>query len=92
MAFNPVEALRQAGIVTGDQPVEVEQFYASLSKEETETLISITNRLTAVLPDVVAHSQEWSRPEATQDGFDAALLCACGAWSGSGSGGGVKPN
>jgi len=47
-------------------------------------LISVKNRLAAVLPDVVAHSAGWTRPESTQEGFDAAMLCACGAWSGAG--------
>jgi hypothetical protein len=85
MAYNSAEALREAGILGGTMAPELEEFYASLTKEETDVLISVKNRLTAVLPDVVAHSQDWTRPEATQEGFDAAMLCACGAWSGSGS-------
>jgi len=85
MTYNPTEALREAGILGGTMSAELEEFYASLTQQETETLISVKNRLSAILPDVVAHSQEWSSPEATQEGFDAAMLCACGAWSGSGS-------
>jgi hypothetical protein len=84
MAYNSVEALREAGAVSGTIPAELEEFYASLTKEETDFLISIKSRLSEVLPDVVAHSQDWTKPEATQEGFDASMLCACGAWSGSG--------
>ncbi|GAB1642146.1 StsA-related sactipeptide RiPP [Krasilnikovia sp. MM14-A1259] len=84
MAFDSASALRQAGILGGPMTPELEEFYGSLTQEETEVLISTKNRLMAVLPDVVAHSQEWAKPEATQEGFDAAMLCACGAWSGSG--------
>jgi hypothetical protein len=84
MSYNSADALRQAGIIGGRMTAELEEFYASLTKEETETLISLKNRLTAVLPDVVAHSQDWTKPEATQEGFDASMLCMCGAWSGSG--------
>jgi len=85
MTYNPTEALREAGILGGTMSAELEEFYGSLTQQETETLISVKNRLAAILPDVVAHSQEWATPEASQDGFDAAMLCACGAWSGSGS-------
>lgn len=84
MAYNPAEALREAGILGGTMSPEVEEFYASLTQEETETLISLRNRLNALLPEVVAH--EWDRPEATAEGLDAAMLCLCGAWSGSGTG------
>ncbi|MFH8384647.1 StsA-related sactipeptide RiPP [Kitasatospora sp. NPDC018058] len=85
MTFNSLEALREAGILGGTMAPELEEFYASLTPEETRVLISTKTRLMAVLPDVVAHSQEWSSPESTQEGFDAAMLCACGAWSGSGA-------
>jgi hypothetical protein len=84
MAYSSVEALREAGILGGTMRPELEEFYASLSKEEADVLISVKNRLAAILPDVVAHSADWTRPEATQEGFDAAMLCACGLWSGSG--------
>ncbi|MGX6602221.1 StsA-related sactipeptide RiPP [Micromonosporaceae bacterium Da 78-11] len=85
MTFNSADALREAGILGGTMTPELEEFYGSLSQTETEVLISTKNRLMAVLPEVVAHSQEWAAPEATQQGFDAAMLCACGAWSGSGN-------
>jgi len=64
---------------------DLEEFYATLSQEETDVLISISSRLSAVLPDVVAHSADWTRPESTQGGFDAAMSCTCGHWSGSGA-------
>ncbi|HEX6499672.1 MAG TPA: StsA-related sactipeptide RiPP [Micromonosporaceae bacterium] len=85
MAYNSVDALRDAGIVSGPLSPELEQYYASLTKEETDVLIRVHSRLAAILPDVQAHSQDWTSPEATQQGFDAAMLCACGAWSGSGT-------
>lgn len=85
MAYNSAEALREAGIIGGTMPAELEEFYGSLTQQETEVLISTKNRLAAIFPDVVAHSQEWLTPEATQEGFDAAMLCACGLWSGSGA-------
>jgi hypothetical protein len=85
MAFNSAEALREAGILGGTMPPELEEFYGSLTQQETEVLISTRNRLVALFPDVVAHSQEWSTPASTQEGFDAAMLCLCGAWSGSGN-------
>jgi hypothetical protein len=84
MAYSSLEALREAGILGGTMRPELEEFYASLSKDETDVLISVKNRLATVLPDVEGHSQDWSKPEATQEGFDAAMLCACGLWSGSG--------
>jgi len=84
MAYNPSEALRAAGIVQGPMPPEIEDFYGSLTQQETETIISLKSRLEAALPDVAAHSQDWASPEATQQGFDAAMMCACGIWSGSG--------
>jgi hypothetical protein len=84
MASNSADALREAGILGGTMQPELEEFYASLTKDEAEVLISLKSRLDRVLPDVVAHSQEWNRPEATDDGFEAAMLCTCGWWSGSG--------
>lgn len=82
MAFNSAQALRDAGILGGTMSTELEEFYASLSKEETELLISLRTRLSAILPDVEAH--EWTKPEASQGGFDAAMLCMCSIWSGAG--------
>jgi hypothetical protein len=85
MTYNSAEALREAGILGGPMRPELEEFYGSLTKQEVDVLISTKTRLDAILPDVVAHSQPWTSPEATQEGFDAAMLCACGAWSGSGN-------
>jgi hypothetical protein len=85
MAYNPAEALRAAGILDGPMAPELEEFYASLTQQETETLISLKSRLEDILPEVVAHSQDWATPEAAQQGFDAAMLCACSIWSGAGS-------
>jgi hypothetical protein len=83
MTYNAAEALRAAGIIGGQMSPELESFYASLSKDETDVLISVKSRLEAVLPDVIAHS--YAKPEATEEDFAAAMLCACGLWTGSGS-------
>lgn len=85
MAYSATVALRAAGIIGGEMSPELEEFYNSLTKQEADVLISTRNRLSEVLPDVVAHSQDWNAPEVTQEGFDAAMLCACGLWSGSGA-------
>ncbi|MFC4533341.1 StsA-related sactipeptide RiPP [Sphaerisporangium dianthi] len=87
MAFDPRRALREAGIASDPIPEEVERALASLTKEETDLLISLKSRIPAIVPEVLAHSVDggWSKPEAAQHGYDAAMLCACGAWSGSGS-------
>ena len=84
MSYDSAAELRKAGILGGRMTPELEEFFGNLSKEETEVLVSLKNRINAVQPDVVAHSADWDKPEATQEGFDAAMLCACGAWSGSG--------
>ena len=83
MSFNSVEALREAGILGGTMAPALEEFYASLTQHEVEVLISTRNRLLEVLPEVEAH-QTWDSPESTQEGFDAAMLCACSIWSGAG--------
>ncbi|MDF5759114.1 StsA-related sactipeptide RiPP [Spongiactinospora sp. TRM90649] len=87
MAFDPKQALREAGVLGGSIPEDLGAAFASLSKEETDLLISLKNRIPAVLPEVLAHSQsggQWDKPEAAQHGFEAAMLCMCGVWSGSG--------
>jgi hypothetical protein len=85
MSFDSVEALRRAGILGGAISPQLEVFFSGLSEEETELLVKLKNKLVASLPEVVAHSQDWAKPEATAEGHDAAMLCACGVWSGSGS-------
>ena len=87
MSYNSREALQSAGILHGSMSPALEELFSSLTQEEAETLISVKQRADALLTDVSAHSQEqdWTKPEASQQGFDATTLCACGAWSGSGS-------
>jgi hypothetical protein len=85
MAYNSEEALRAAGILNGSMPAALGQLFSSLTQEEAETLISVKQRADALAPDVTAHSQDWTKPEASQQGFEAATLCLCGAWSGSGA-------
>ena len=58
MVYNSAEALREAGILGGTMRPELEEFYGSLSKEETDVIISVKNRLAAVL-------QEHGEPVAT---------------------------
>lgn len=88
MAYDSLDALRSAGwFVKGEPTGEVEEILRGLTKEQAEFLISFQSRIQAAMPEVVAHSQDggqWTTPEATQQGLDAAMLCACGAWSGSG--------
>ncbi len=84
MTFNSADVLREAGILGGQMSPELEEFYGSLTQQEVEVLVSTRSRLAALFPDVVAHSQEWSTPVAAEQGFDAAMLCQCGIWSGSG--------
>ncbi|GGL07187.1 hypothetical protein Sme01_11940 [Sphaerisporangium melleum] len=86
MAFDPREALREAGILGGPVAEELQGAFATLSEEETNLLIALKNRIPAMLPEVLAHSAgvQWSRPEAAQHGFEPAMLCACGLWSGAG--------
>ena len=84
MAYNSREALAAAGFLNGPMSPPLEELFSSLTQEETETLISVKQRADALAPDVMAHSQEWTKPEASQQGFDATTLCACGAWSGAG--------
>jgi len=84
MAFNAIEALRGAGMISGTLRPELEEFWQSLTQNEVEVLISTKSRLDALLPDVQAHSQQWTAPEASETGVDVAMLCACGAWSGAG--------
>ncbi len=85
MTYNSREALEAAGILNGSMSPALEELFSSLSQEEAETLISVKQRADAVMADVTAHSEEWTKPEAAQQGFDATTLCACGAWSGSGA-------
>ena len=85
MAYDPLAELRSAGLIGGAMTPELEQFFGGLSKNEVDVLVSTKERLGSILPDVMAHSADWASPEATQEGFDAAMLCACGLWSGSGS-------
>jgi 2-methylcitrate dehydratase PrpD len=84
MAYDSLEALRAAGFLSGAPNPAVEEVLRSLTEEETEFLISLKSNLKAAMPEVQAHSQEWSTPEAAQQGLDAAMLCQCGIWSGSG--------
>jgi hypothetical protein len=85
MDQNPVEVLRAAGLLSEPLTPELEQFYATLTKKETEVLLSVTSRIDALLSDVSAHSMDWTTPGASQEGFEAAMSCACGQWTGAGN-------
>ena len=84
MEFDPIASLRAAGVL-GDTLRDHEQYYSSLSQEETALLIRLKDRLPSFLPEVQGHSADWARPEAAAPGV-TAMDCMCGAWSGSGSG------
>lgn len=83
MAFNPIETLHAAGVAPSP---ENEEYFSNLSEQETNLIISLKGRLPGFLPEVQGHSADWSKPEALQVGQSAEMACACGAWSGSGSG------
>lgn len=86
--FDTEQTLRAAGLLSGPVTPAVSAVYASMTKEETDLLISLSARLKAEAqePEVVAHSAEWSTPgAAAADGLDAIELCFCGVWSGSGA-------
>lgn len=87
MPFDSVGTLRAAGILGGALSPEHEEYYRSLSEQETSLLVSLKDRLPGFLPEVQGHSADWTKPEALQLDANAELSCACGAWSGSGSGG-----
>ncbi|GIH48516.1 StsA-related sactipeptide RiPP [Microbispora rosea] len=91
MAFDPREALREAGILNSPLAAEVEEAFATLTREEVALLISLKDKLPTALPGVLAHAGaggEWSRPEVEAHTYVAPVegKCLCGAWSGSGSG------
>jgi len=85
MDQNPIEALRAAGLISEPLTPELEQFYANLTKKETEVLLSVTSRIDALLTDVTAHSADWTTPGASQETFEAAMACQCGSWNGAGN-------
>ncbi|MFC5830948.1 StsA-related sactipeptide RiPP [Nonomuraea insulae] len=85
MTFDAREALRTAGILNGSESPEVAQALGILSREEVDMLVSLKGKISAALPEVLAHSLgNWTTPEATQQNFDPAMLCACAIWSGAG--------
>jgi len=86
LAFDPIAALREAGVL-GDTLRGHEEYYSNLSQDEVATLISMKERL----PEVQAHSADWAAPEAAAPSM-TEMACACGAWSGSGSSSGIQPS
>ncbi|MEV7964502.1 StsA-related sactipeptide RiPP [Sphaerisporangium sp. NPDC088356] len=90
MAFDPTEELRDAGVLNSPIAAEIEEAFATLTREEVDLLISLKSRLPAVLPEVLSQSTasgQWATPEVVaHNQIEAAPSCLCGAWSGSGSG------
>jgi hypothetical protein len=82
MAFDPQEALRQAGILSGPIAREVEEAFATMTQDEVNMLIGLKERF----PAAALSAAGWSRPEVEVHSLEAAQSCACGIWSGSGSG------
>ncbi|MGI5286217.1 StsA-related sactipeptide RiPP [Nonomuraea polychroma] len=89
MAFDPKQALREAGVLSDPIAAEVEAAFATLTKEETDLLISLKGKLPAALPQVLAGGP-WARPEVEVHSQEADASCLCGAWSGSGSGSSIS--
>ncbi|WP_049570332.1 StsA-related sactipeptide RiPP [Nonomuraea sp. SBT364] len=85
MAFDPKEALREAGILNDPIAAEVEEAFATLTREETDLLISLKDKIPAALPEVLS-GEQWARPEVEVHTIEPDAKCMCGAWSGSGSG------
>jgi hypothetical protein len=56
--WEPLEALRRAGLPVDQLAEEQRTVLAALSADEVELLVSLKERLDAAEPDVVAHS-EW---------------------------------
>ncbi|GIH67932.1 StsA-related sactipeptide RiPP [Sphaerimonospora thailandensis] len=87
MAFDPREALREAGVLNSPLAAEVEAAFATLTQEEVDLIISLKDRLPAVLPEVLAHAAsdgQWAKPEVEAHGVPVQDKCMCGIWSGSG--------
>lgn len=81
MTFDPREALRDAGVFNTPLAAEVEEAFATLTREEVDLLISLKDRIPTNVPAML-----WARPEVEVHSLDADAKCMCGAWSGSGSG------
>ncbi|MEU8269404.1 StsA-related sactipeptide RiPP [Sphaerisporangium sp. NPDC049002] len=91
MAFDPTEELRDAGVLHSPIAAEIEEAFATLTREEVDLLISLKSRLPAVLPEVLSQSgasAPWATPEVVAHNTEIGVApsCLCGAWSGSGSG------
>jgi hypothetical protein len=83
MSFDPVEALRGAGVFTEATPSTVVESFGALTEQETAVLISLKGKLSALLPEVAAHAASWDSPAITPNA-PSLMECGCGLWSGSG--------
>lgn len=77
MAFNVLDELRQAGVVTDRTPPATLDVLSDISEDEARFLSSLNARIKAAqTPEVVAHSEE-GEEDAPCDG-----VFICGVYSG----------
>lgn len=79
MSYDPLKALGAAGVLQGELPNSLKKAISSLSQDEVDLIISAKN-------DGSSSPASWAAPAARQMQGDVAQGCACGLWSGSGSG------
>ena len=88
MPYDPLKALKAAGILEGPLSADAEKAIGTLSQDDVDLIISHKANLPAVVPAAAAPRPQaaWTAPQATTMSMQAAMSCMCGVWSGSGSG------
>lgn len=81
MSYDPLKALRAAGIFEGPLPASLEQALSKLTQEEVDMIISHGSRNPSFSS---SQPPAWSSPQVSPLSPTSAVGCACGAWSGSG--------
>jgi hypothetical protein len=85
MSFDPILALREAGILDDHASQELVASLRTLTEEQTEALISVKAKVDATSFEVSAHIQELNSPAARPLDTGVSSTCSCNSWSGSGS-------